>query len=104
MQQYFSHILILALGTTSTLMITPCQGQTPVKPNNQNTENISSVSSNSPLAIPLSDSPNSTNNKPTILSEVSNNSSVVNANIAATKPKPRLPIFSRIFPTPSMQQ
>ncbi|WP_375443195.1 hypothetical protein [uncultured Nostoc sp.] len=104
MQQYFSHLLILALGTTSIFIITPCQGQTSVKPNSQNTDNISSVSSNSPSAIPLSDSANSTNNKQTIVSEASNNSSAANANITATKPEPRLPIFSRIFPTPSMQQ
>ncbi|MEA5601742.1 hypothetical protein [Nostoc sp. UHCC 0252] len=104
MQQYFCRFLILALGTSSTFMITPCQGQTPVKPNSQNSDNVSSLSSNSPSSVPLSDSANSTNNKPTILSEVTNNSSTANGNITATKPKPRLPIFSRIFPTPSMQQ
>jgi hypothetical protein len=104
MQQFFCRFLILALGTTSTFIITPCHGQTPVKANSQNTDNISSLSSNSPAVIPLNDSANSTNNKPTILSEVTNNSSAANANITETKPKPRLPIFSRIFPTPSMQQ
>ncbi|MFN6464282.1 MAG: hypothetical protein RMZ41_021045 [Nostoc sp. DedVER02] len=103
MQKYFSHFLMLALGTASALIVTPCQAQTPVKPNSHNTDNISSVSSNLSSTIPLNDSANSTNNKPTIVSEVSNNSSA-NTNIAATKPKLRLPIFSRIFPTPSMRQ
>ncbi|MEH1945118.1 MAG: hypothetical protein V7L01_33555 [Nostoc sp.] len=110
MQQYLSHLLILALGTSSTFVITPCQGQTPVKSKSQNTDNITSISSNSPSAIQLSDFANSTNSKTPILSEAVNNSSGANANIAdnanitATKPKPRVPIFSRIFPTPSMQQ
>ncbi|MCW5317492.1 hypothetical protein GTQ43_27910 [Nostoc sp. KVJ3] len=104
MQQYFSHLLILALGTTSAFIIAPCQGQTPVKPNSQNTDNISSISSNSPSAIPLSDFANSTNNKSAILSEASNNSSAANTNITATKPKVRIPVSSRIFHTPSMQQ
>ncbi|MEH2299822.1 MAG: hypothetical protein V7K88_12540 [Nostoc sp.] len=107
MRQYTSHLLILVLGTSSTFIVTPSQAQTPVKPNSQNTNNITSLSSNSPFAIQLSDFANSTNSKPPILSEAAKNSSVSdasNANITANKPKPRVPIFSRIFPTPSMQQ
>ncbi|MEH2119335.1 hypothetical protein [Nostoc sp.] len=104
MRQYTSYLLILVLGTSSTFIVTPSQAQTPVKPNSQNTNNISSLSSNSPFAIQLSDFASSTNSKPPILSEAAKNSSVSDANITATKPKPRVPIFSRIFPTPSMQQ
>ena len=110
MRQYFFNLLILVLGTSSTFLITPSQAETPVKSNTQNTGNITSISSNSPSAIQLSDFANSINSKPPILSEAANNSSGGNANIAdnasitATKPKPRIPIFSRIFPTPSMQQ
>ena len=104
MRQYTSHLLILLLGTSSTFIVTPSQAQTPVKPNSQNINNISSLSSNSPFAIQLSDFTNSTNSKPPILSEAAKNSSVSDANITATKPKARVPIFSRIFPTPSMQQ
>ncbi|WP_334772931.1 hypothetical protein [Nostoc sp.] len=104
MRQYISHFLILVLGTSSTFIVTPSQAQTPVKSNSQNTDNITSISSNSPSTNQLRDFANSTNSKPPILSEAANNSSAANANITANKPKPRVPIFSRIFPTPSMQQ
>jgi hypothetical protein len=105
MQQYIFHLLILVLGTSSTFILTPSQAQTPVKTNSQNTDNISSTSLNSPDAIQLSDFANSTNSKPPIFSEAANSSSApANDNITATKPQPRLPIFSRIFRTPLMQQ
>ncbi|MEH2174947.1 hypothetical protein [Nostoc sp.] len=104
MQQYISHLFVLVLGTSSTFLVTPSQAQTPVKTNSQNTENVTSISSSSPPATQLSDFTNSTNSKPSLLSEVTNKSSVTNANITANKPRPRVPIFSRIFPTPSMQQ
>ncbi|MBE8966489.1 hypothetical protein IQ277_09605 [Nostocales cyanobacterium LEGE 12452] len=104
MQQYISHLLILVLGTSSTFLVTPSQAQTPVKTNSQNPENVTSIPSNSPSATQLSDFANSTNSKPPLLSEAANNSSVPNANRTANKPRTRLPIFSRIFPTPSMQQ
>ncbi|MEH2326144.1 MAG: hypothetical protein V7K32_21820 [Nostoc sp.] len=103
MRQYIFNLLILVLGTSSAFIISPSQAETPVKSNSQNTDNITSISSNSPSAIQLSDFANSTNSKPSILSEAANNSSAANGNVA-TKPKPRLPIFSRIFPTTSMQQ
>ncbi|WP_251957591.1 hypothetical protein [Nostoc commune] len=105
MQQYISNLLILVLGTSSIFIVTPSQAQTPVKPNSQNTEDISPISSNSPATIQLSDLTNSNNSKPPILSEVVNNSSAANANITANdQPKSRIPISSRIFPTASMQQ
>lgn len=104
MQQYLSHLLMLVLGTSSTLIVTPSHAQTPIKINTQNTDNITSISSNSPSAIQLSDFANSTNSKPPILAEVANNSSAGNAKITATKPQPRIPVFSRIFPTASMRQ
>lgn len=104
MQEYISHLLVMVLGTSSTLLVTPCQAQTPIKTNSQNAENVASISSSSPATIQLSDLVNSTNSKPPILSEAVNNPSAANANITANKPQPRIPIFSRIFPTPSMQQ
>ncbi|MDF5735251.1 MULTISPECIES: hypothetical protein [unclassified Nostoc] len=104
MQQYISRLLIVVLGTSLTFIVTPCQAETPVKTNSQNTDNISSLSSNSPSTIQLSDFANTTNSKPPILAEAAKNSSAANANITATKPQSRIPIFSRIFPTPSMRQ
>ncbi len=104
MQQYICNLLILVLGTSSIFMVTPSQAQTPDQSNSQNTNNVSSTSSNSPSAIQLSDFADSTNNKPPILADAANNSSAANANITATKLKVRVPIFGRIFPTTSMQQ
>ncbi|WP_292853930.1 hypothetical protein [Nostoc sp. NMS8] len=105
MQQYISHLLLLILGTSSTFIITPCQAQTPAKPNSQNTDKINSISPNSSSTIELSDFVNSTNSKSSILSQASSsNSSVADANITENKQKLRVPISSRIFPTPSMQQ
>ncbi|MEH2286548.1 MAG: hypothetical protein V7K79_03750 [Nostoc sp.] len=104
MQQYISHLLLLILGTSSIFLVTPSQAQTPVKTNSQNPENVTTISSSSPLATQLSDFANSTNSKPPLLSEATNNSSDTNANITANKPRPRVPIFSRIFAAPLMQQ
>ncbi|MHC5599273.1 MAG: hypothetical protein ACYTXC_25580 [Nostoc sp.] len=104
MQQYIFALLILILGTSSAFINTPSQAQTPVKTNSQNTDKIIPISSNSPSTIQSSDFANSTNSKPSIVSEAANNSSTSNANITATKPQPRIPVFSKIFATPSMQQ
>lgn len=95
---------MLVLATISACTITPCHAQTAAKSDSQNTDNISAVSSNSPSAIQLRDLVNSTDNKSTVLSETVNNTSVSQANITASQPKVRIPIFSRIFRTPSMQQ
>ncbi|MBW4676041.1 MAG: hypothetical protein KME52_19055 [Desmonostoc geniculatum HA4340-LM1] len=104
MHKYIWNLLILVLATISTCMITPCHAQTAAKSDNQNTDNISSLSSNSPSAIQLRDLTSSTDNKSTIVSETVSNSSEAKANVTPTQPKPRIPIFSRIFRTPSMQQ
>ncbi|WP_143861752.1 hypothetical protein [Nostoc linckia] len=84
--------------------MTPCHAQTASKSNNQDTDNISTISSNSSSAKELGDLVNSTESKPTIISETVTNTSVSQANITAPQPKVRIPIFSRIFRTPSMQQ
>jgi hypothetical protein len=104
MQKYICNLLILALGTSSTCLIAPCHAQTAVKSNSQNTDNISSISSNSPSSIQLPDLTKSTDSKPTLLSEADSQSSISNANINTTQPKSRVPIFSRIFRSPFMQQ
>ncbi|WP_193195326.1 hypothetical protein [Nostoc sp. MG11] len=104
MQQHIWNLLILGLGA-STVIITPCHAQTPVESNSKNTNNISSTSSEqTSTIIELSDSASFTNSEPPIFTETTPNSSVSSASIAATKPKPRIPIFSRVFPSPSMQQ
>ncbi|WP_138498865.1 hypothetical protein [Nostoc sp. PA-18-2419] len=104
MSKYISHLLILVLGTVSTCIITPCHAQTAVKSDSQNTNNISSTSSSSPSTIQMHDSLNSTNNKQTIISETVSNSSAPKPNLTATQAQLRIPIFSRIFRSPLMQQ
>ncbi|MCF2150929.1 hypothetical protein IQ276_031800 [Desmonostoc muscorum LEGE 12446] len=104
MHKYICNLLMLVSATISTCIITPCHAQTAAKSDSQSTNNMSSVSSNSPSAIQLRDLTNSSDSKPTIISETVSNSSASKANITATQPKPRIPIFSRIFRTPSMQQ
>ncbi|MEH2066648.1 MAG: hypothetical protein V7K47_00350 [Nostoc sp.] len=104
MSKYISHFLILALGTVLTCIVTPCDAQTVVKSDSQNTNNISSISSSSPSTNQLHNSLNSTNNKQTIVSETVSNSSAPKSNITATQAQLRIPIFSRIFRSPLMQQ
>ncbi|MBC1239628.1 hypothetical protein [Nostoc sp. 2RC] len=104
MHKYICNLLMLVLATISTCFMTPCHAQTASKSNNQDTDNISTISSNSSSAKELGDLVNSTDSKPTIISETVTNTSVSQANITAPQPKVRIPIFSRIFRTPSMQQ
>ncbi|WP_392534687.1 hypothetical protein [Nostoc sp. C117] len=104
MQKYICNLLILGLGASSTCLFTPCHAETAVKSNSQSTDNTSSISSDSPSTIKLRDLANSTDSKPTIVSDAVNNSSASSPKITTTKPKLRVPIFSRIFPTSSMQQ
>ncbi|MDZ8187415.1 MAG: hypothetical protein RMX96_21530 [Nostoc sp. ChiSLP02] len=104
MQKYICSLLILGLGTISTCITTPCHAQTAAKSESQNTDQISSVSSNSTSTAELPGSIDSADNKATVVSETVSDSSAPKANTTATQPELRIPIFSRIFPTTSMQQ
>lgn len=101
MKKYIRNLLTLALVATSACLVTPCQAQTSVKSKSENPNNIIPVSSQSPTAVDTnisntsSNSTNSTNNKPIASS---------NATAPATKPNPRIPISSRVFTAPSMEQ
>jgi hypothetical protein len=105
MQQNICNLLVIVLGASSAFIIIPCQAQTPGESNREATNNLSSISSDQPPARELSNlaTSNSTTSKPPVVIEA-NNSSASSASITATKPKPRIPIFSRVFPAPSMQQ
>ncbi|MBD2607731.1 hypothetical protein H6G81_25175 [Scytonema hofmannii FACHB-248] len=99
MNQYIRNLLALALVANSAWLLTPCKAQTPVKSKSENPNNIISVSSQSPTvdtntSITSNNSTNYTNKKPIASSNT----------IPATKPNPRIPISSRVFSTPSMQQ
>lgn len=101
MNKYIRNLLALALVATSAGILTPLRAQTPVKSNSENPNNIIPVSSQSATAVDTnisttsSNSTNSTNNKP-IASR--------NATAPATKPNLRIPISSRVFAAPSMEQ
>ena len=100
MNQYIRNLLALALVATSAGIMTPLRAQTPVKLNSENPNNIIPVSSQSPTvdtntSNTSSNSTNSTNNKP--IASSSNT-------IPATKSNLRIPISSRVFSTPSMEQ
>ena len=100
MNQYIRNLLALALVATSAGIVTPLRAQTPVKSKSENPNNIIPVFSQSPAAVDRnisktsSNSTNSTNNKPIASSNA----------IPATKPNPRIPISSRVFTAPSMEQ
>lgn len=107
MHSYTRNMLALLLAFGSASITTPSLAQTSIESNKENTNNIVTVSSQSTSATDtgsssLSDSDSSTNSKPVILSDSDSNAN--SAKVAATNPNPRTPIFSRIFPAPSMQQ
>ncbi|WP_341529221.1 hypothetical protein WKK05_07915 [Nostoc sp. UHCC 0302] len=103
MQQNIFNLLVIILGASSAFIITPCQAQTPGESNREATNNLSSISLDQPPARELSNLATSSSTSKSSIVEA-NNSSASNASITATKPKPRIPIFSRVFPAPSMQQ
>ena len=101
--QYIRNLLALVLAANYAGIVTPSQAQTPVKSNSENSNIIIiPASSQSPsvtdATVPSksTNSANSNNNKPV--------ASSANATVAATKPNPRIPVSSRIFSAPSMQQ
>ena len=99
MNKYIRNLLALALVATSAGIVTPLRAQTPVKSKSENPNNIIPVSSQSPavdtnISNTSSNSTNYTNNKPIASSNT----------IPATKPNPRIPISSRVFAAPSMEQ
>lgn len=111
MQQYFQKLIPLLLLSISAFIATPSQAQSPGESNNRNTNNISPISSELSTGINTnelsqpSDLNKSTNDKPDILSENFDNSSTNTAvTTTATTSNQRIPISSRIFAVPSMQQ
>lgn len=99
MNQYIRNLLALALVANFAWLVTPCKAQTPVKSKSENPNNIPVSSQSSTgdtnTSTTSSNSANSTNNKPIASSS--------NA-IPATKSNPRIPISSRVFAAPSMEQ
>jgi hypothetical protein len=101
MKQYSFALLVLLLSAVSNFMAIPCQAQT-ASDSNINTNNISpeKVSSKDNRESPVSNADNSVNSKQTVISENTENNSPASSN----KANPRIPIGSRIFAAPSMEQ
>lgn len=110
MSQLFQKVTPLILTTFSAFIVIPAQAQVLVEAHNSNVNNISPISSelstNSEKAVSgNSDLSNSPNKKPNILSENSDNpapSAAVTTTDATSNP--RIPISSRIFAVPTMEQ
>jgi hypothetical protein len=104
MQQYSFTLLVLLLSAVSNFMAIPCQAQTAedynTNTNNSNSSGKVSIKENRDERSPVNNTENSTNNKSTVISENTENASSVIANQANL----RIPIGSRIFAAPSMQQ
>ncbi|BAY61313.1 hypothetical protein NIES22_13780 [Calothrix brevissima NIES-22] len=110
MSQFFYKLTPLIFTTFSAFAVMPAQAQVLVEAHNSNVNHTSPISSelstNSEKAVSNnSDSSSSTNKKADILSENSdNNTPNAAATTTATTSNPRIPISSRIFPVPTMEQ
>lgn len=104
MHQYSSYLLLLVIAVISAFSVTPCQAQTLPDSNSDKAKTIIPVSSEVSMTedtTKLSQVRDSviSNNQETILSESTSDSP-----LASTKSNLRIPISSRIFAGPSMQQ
>jgi hypothetical protein len=104
MCQYFYNLLALFVVASCTMLTIPCQAQNFSKSNleNSNSDLISPSSqfdpANTNIKFNLSNSDDSSNNQLKVISESTSTESVT------TKTNQRIPISSRIFAVPSMQQ
>jgi hypothetical protein len=94
MQQHLCHLLTFALVAASACIITPCQAQS------------KDSKSDNPISATNKASSSELNDSGAIKPVPSQEpvSQVPSENTPVTKPPSRIPIFSRIFPAPSMQQ
>ncbi|WP_026732091.1 hypothetical protein [Fischerella sp. PCC 9605] len=111
MHQYLYHLLVLILAANSAAIAIPSQAQTQRKSNPENINNItipivsqSSSATNTAVTSNLGDVGSSSNSQPAVISESADSASTTSTEPAATNPNPRIPISSRIFAVPSMQQ
>ncbi|MBD2771883.1 hypothetical protein [Iningainema tapete] len=104
MHPYTCNLVTLVIALCSASIISPSFAQNLEESNKENTISISSSSSNfNEDTIPSNLSKSDfTDDKSVIISDADNQ--VSTTNVAATKPNPRIPIPSRIFAAPSMQQ
>ncbi|MCC5634478.1 hypothetical protein LC593_01165 [Nostoc sp. CHAB 5844] len=106
MKQYSCPLLALLLSVVSSFMCIPCRAEVATEANTELNNNISSekTSFNKNERSPVSNTDDSANAKSTVISENSENTASLRENQANLQPKFRIPISSRIFAAPSMQQ
>jgi hypothetical protein len=100
MHQYLRNLLAFVFVTSYACVLTPCQAQTSIE---SNSENVNTISATDKTPSNLSDSNNTSNSQPAVSKNPISEVSSPNPN-PAIKPNPRIPISSRIFSTPLMQQ
>lgn len=103
MKQYSFSLLVLLLSAVSNFVAIPCQAQTASDANINTTNNISSetvTNDNLNERSQVDNADNSANSKSTVVSENTEQASSVKKNLV----NPRIPISSRIFAAPSMEQ
>jgi len=103
MHPYIRNLVALLLASSSASMATRSLAQTLVETNNNNINNTGAISSQS-VSTSQSNFGGSTNSRPVILSDGASNTASANANVTATNDNPRIPISSKVFSAPSMQQ
>ncbi|MBE9205268.1 hypothetical protein IQ244_01730 [Nostoc sp. LEGE 06077] len=106
MKQYSCPLLALLLSIVSSFMCVPCHAQvaTEAKSELDNNDSPQKTSLNKNEVLPVNSAEDSANIKSTVISDNSETTAAVTNNQANTQPTLRIPINSRIFASPSMQQ
>ncbi len=103
MHPYFRNLVALVLASSSASVVSPSLAQTLGETSNNNINNTGSISSQS-ISTSQSDLGSYVSSKPVIVPDGTSSANSVKANVAATNDNPRIPISSKIFVAPSMQQ
>lgn len=98
MHRYTRHLLTVGLVACSTIAVNPCQAQT-LTNSNGTTDTIDNSSAPSSLVSETNADTSKSNNSDSSSQTVSQTPAQ-----NTTAPSTRIPISSRIFPVPSMQQ
>lgn len=108
MKQYSCPLLVLLLSTVSSVISIPCHAQIATEVNTELNNNILSdkktINNNKNERSLVNNADNSANAKSTVISDNSENTASVSDNQANIQPTFRIPISSKIFAAPSMQQ
>jgi Tfp pilus assembly protein PilE len=100
MHQFNHHLLTLVLIVSSAAIAMPSYAQNVKELNRDNNDNnVISISSQNDVATEQNVQPQLGNQ-----SDSSNKDLAANTEKSVTNRNPRIPIFSKIFPVPSMQQ